>query len=414
MIRFYNCKILTDNIIDGELWVNDNKIEYIGTYKSGIFEKEIDCNGNLIMAGFKNCHTHSAMTFLRSQADDMPLNKWLNDLVFPAEKRIDNKKGKWFCYIAIMEYLSSGITSAFDMYFLRDAMAEASKETGFRTVLCGALNDFVSNVKELEEDFYKYNDYCSTVSHRLGFHAEYTTNYDLLCEISDLSNKLKQPIYTHCAETEKEVKECIKRYGKTPVKLFDEIGLFNYGGGIFHGNYLSEEDIDIIKNRNIYVITNPASNLKLASGICEVEKLYKQNINIALGTDGAASNNALDMFREMYLVTALQKYHLSDPSAMSGEIVLQIASNTDLISKDCDKLAVGKLADFILIDLHKPNMQPITNIIKNIVYSGSKDNVLMTVVNGKILYDNGKFNIGIEDNEIYAKCNKYIKEIYNG
>ncbi len=409
MIKFYNCSILTDNIIKGELWVNKNKIEYIGKHKEGVFEKEIDCNGGIIIPGFKNCHTHSAMTFLRSKADDLPLDKWLNELVFPIEKKLDAETAKWFCKLAIMEYLSSGITNVFDMYFIPEAMAIAAKETGFRTVLCGAVNDFASSPKELESDFKKYNRYCPNLSHRLGFHAEYTTGYDRLCEISEISNRLKEPVYAHCSETKKEVYDCIKKYGKSPIKLFEDIGLFNYGGGIFHGNYVDDEDIEILKSRNITVVTNPASNLKLASGICPVEKLFNKGINIAIGTDGAASNNALDMFREMYLVTSLQKYYNNNASSMSAEWVFNMACKTNMLGNDCDRLAAGKLADFTVININTPNMQPVHNIIKNIVYSGSKSNIYMTVADGKILYKNGRYNINIDEEEIYRKCNELIK-----
>lgn len=411
MIRFYNCSILTDKIIKGELWVDKNKIAYIGDNRKGIFEKEADCRGGLIIPGFKNCHTHSAMTFLRSRADDLPLDKWLNEQVFPMEAKLSAEAAQWFCKLAIMEYLSGGTTGIFDMYFLPEAMAAAAKETGFRTVLCGAVNDFVSSPTELESDFVKYNNYSPILSHRLGFHAEYTTSYERLLEIAELSNKLKQPVYTHCSETKKEVDDCIKKYGKTPIGLFNDIGMFNYGGGIFHGNYISDDDIEILKEKNITVVTNPASNLKLASGICPVERLINRGINMAIGTDGAASNNALDMFREMYLVTVLQKYYNSDASAMAAEKVFEIACLTDMLGSDCSRISEGSLADFAVINMNMPNMQPVNNIIKNLVYSGSKANVYMTVVDGKILYENGKYNIGVSEEEIYRKCNELLKDM---
>ena len=418
MIRFYNCKMLTlnnnfDVIDNNEIWVEKDKIVYIGKEKAGNFEREINCNGNLVMPSFKNAHAHSPMTFLRSFADDLPLDRWLNESVFPMEAKLNSDDCVWLTKLAIMEYLTSGITSAFDMYFFPQSIAKACKETGFNGVICGAVNNFVSSVDELEKDYYKYNNYCDNVSHQLGFHAEYTTDVDKLKAIADLSNRLKAPVSTHCAETEKEVNECIERYGKTPIKLFEDIGLFNYGGSLFHCNYLSDEDIEIIKKKNLFVVTNPASNCKLASGVAPISKLIDNNINVAIGTDGPASNNALDMFREMYLVTALQKLVTKNAAALPAEIVLKMACSNGAkamgINSDC--LDVGKNADLIVLNINKPNMQPINSIVKNIVYSGSKDNIALTMVRGNILYENGKFNIGVSEDEVYNNCQKITDKL---
>ncbi len=416
MIRFYNCKILTldndFNIYDDlELWTDKNKIVYIGHKKGGNFEREIDCSGNLIMPSFKNAHAHSPMTFLRSYADDLPLDRWLNEAIFPMEAKLTNEYALWFTKLAIMEYLSSGISAAFDMYFLPDAIAKAAKETGFNAVLCGAVNNFVSNPQELENDYIKFNSYGDGISHQLGFHAEYTTDIKILKEIAEISNKHKAPVSAHCAETEKEVRECVERYGKTPVELFNDIGLLNYGGSLFHCNYLSQGDIEIIKEKNIYVVTNPASNCKLASGIAPISELIDKDVSIAVGTDGPASNNALDMFREMYLVTALQKVKNLDAAAVPAEKVIEMACCTGAraMGIDSDCLKAGKNADIILIDLKKPNMQPENNIVKNIVYSGSKENIKLTMVRGKILYENGSFNIGTDEAEIYKNCREIMK-----
>lgn len=420
MIRFYNCKMLT---LDGdfevnenyELWTDKDKIAYIGENKKGTFEREIDCMGNLLMPGFKNAHAHSPMTFLRSYADDLPLDKWLNEAVFPMEAKLNEEDAIWLTKLAVMEYLTSGITAVFDMYFLPRAIAEACREIGFRNVLCGAVNNFVSSVKELEEDYKYYNSYSKNITFQLGFHGEYTTDVKILEEIAELSNRLKAPVSAHCAETEKEVLECIKRHGKTPVELFYDIGLLNYGGSLFHCNFLNERDIEIIKENKINVVTNPASNCKLASGIAPIKKLTDKGVNVSIGTDGPASNNALDMFREMYLVTALQKVKEMDALAIPAEKVIEMAccNGAKAMGIDSDCLKEGKNADIIIIDLNMPNMQPENNIVKNIVYSGSKANVAMTMVGGKILYERGKFNIGLEAYEVYKKCNEISGRIKN-
>ena len=422
MIRFYNGKLMSmesgTDITCDEVWVEGDKIAYVGPPKeyAGKFDREIDLNGNLLMPGFKNAHTHSPMTFLRSYADDVPLDKWLFEKIFPMEAKLDASCVYEFTKLAILEYLTSGITASFDMYYEPEAYAEANVDMGFRTVLCGAVNDFKESVPRLEEYYNKFNNYHPLISYRLGFHAEYTTNLDNLKAIAGLSQSLKAGVYTHNSETRSEVEGCIERYGKTPTELFDSIGLFEYGGGGFHNVYMTDKDLEIFKEKHIYAVTNPGSNSKLASGIAPIEKMLHMGIDIAIGTDVPASNNALDMFREMYLVTVLQKLSNMDAAACPAEDVLKMAASTGAKAMgldDCDSIAVGKQADLIVIDLNRPNMQPINNIAKNIVYSGSKENVKLTMIAGRILYENGEFFVGEKANDIYAKVNALTEEIKN-
>ena len=417
-IRFYNARILTladdsFDIIQGELWVEDNKITYVGPKKEGDIQwgRQIDVNGNLLMPGFKNAHTHSAMTFLRSYADDMPLFDWLNNQVFPKEAQLTGEDIYWLSKLAIMEYLTSGITANFDMYFQPEQIAKASVECGFRTVLLSALNNFSSSLEAMEEEYVKLNDYHPLISYGLGFHAEYTTSEELLKGVAALSHKYKAPVYTHNSETKREVEECIERHGTTPTAYLDSLGMFEYGGGGYHCVYMSEEDLRIFKEKDLTVVTNPGSNTKLASGIAGIQKMMDLGIRVAIGTDGPASNNCLDMFREMFLTTGLAKLREGDASAVPAEQVLKMAASNGAIGmglKDCDSLQEGKLADIIMIDLHQPNMQPINNIVKNIVYSGSKQNVKMTMIDGKILYEDGNFSIGENPEVIYEKANEII------
>ncbi|MBQ8171007.1 MAG: amidohydrolase [Oscillospiraceae bacterium] len=418
-LRFYNAKIMTmadESIIDGELHTDGGKITYVGEAKAeqGGFDREIDLNGKLIIPGFKNAHTHGAMTFLRSFADDLPLNEWLYDQVFPHEAKLTEEAIYVFTQLANMEYLSSGITSSFDMYFKLDSYAKANVDMGYRTVLCGSINDFGGTVEGVEEEYNKFNDYNELVSYQLGFHAEYTTKRETLEGMAALSQKYKAPMYTHNSETKSEVNGCIERYGMTPTQLFDKLGMLEYGGGGFHCVWFDEKDMQIYRDKGLWMVTNPSSNLKLASGIAPICEMKRAGMkNFAIGTDGAASNNCLDMFREMFLVTALQKVKEMDASACPAFDVVEMATKGGALAmglKDCDVLAEGKCADFAVIDLNKPNMQPIHNIAKNLVYAGSKQNICMTVVNGKILYEDGKF-LTVDENEIYARANKLAREI---
>lgn len=366
------------------------------------------------MPGFKNAHTHSAMTFLRSHADDMPLLSWLNDQVFPYEAKLTPDDIYHLCKLAIMEYLTSGITANADMYLTPDTMIEASRDCGYRTTIIGAVNDFTQSVELLDEWYKKYHKKENLINFELGFHAEYTTSREILEGIADLAKKYQAPVYTHNSESESEVAQCVERTGMTPTVYMDKLGVFNYGGGFYHCVHMTQEDLDIVKEHNISVITNPASNLKLASGIAPVNEMLKQGINLAIGTDGPASNNCLDMFREMFLVTALAKYRENDASAVDAIEVLKMATTGGAKAMnlpECDVLAQGKEADLIMIDLNQPNMQPIHNIRKNLVYSGSKQNVKMTMVAGKILYEDGEFFIGTDADKIYKKANEIAARI---
>ena len=411
------------DVLEGEIHIDGERVSFAGTNEEAgkikdniVWDREIDACGNIVMPGFKDAHTHSAMTFLRSYADDLPLQEWLYNRVFPMEAKLTEEDVLWCSRLAILEYLTSGITANFDMYMKNEANARASAEAGFRTVLCGSINDFGGTIEEIEEEYNHFNSYNPLISYQLGFHAEYTTKRETLERMACLAQKYKAPVYTHNSETNAEVEGCIERYGKTPAAFLDSLGMFEFGGGGFHCVYMTDEDLSIFKEKNIWAVTNPASNVKLASGIAPVQKMLDMGIGLAVGTDGPASNNCLDMFREMFLVTALQKVSIPDASATDANDVLYMATSGGALAmglKECDTLEKGKYADLIMLDIHQPNMQPLNNISKNIVYSGSKQNVKMTMVAGKILYEDGRFNIGTDAEEIYAKANESIERMRN-
>ncbi|MCR4843179.1 MAG: amidohydrolase [Eubacterium sp.] len=429
-IRFYNARILTMEgdleIMEGELWVKGNRIVYVGDgsdtdkiYRDDpegmiIWDREIDVKRNLLMPGFKDAHTHTAMTFLRSYADDLPLDEWLNTQVFPKEALLTPEDIYTLTKHGIMEYLSSGITAGFDMYMQTSMIAKAAIETGFRMVQVGSINNFGGTVEDCEEEYKYLNSLGELSSYVFGFHAEYTTSREIMEGIADLSKKYKVPVFTHSSETSKEVEGCKKRYGMTPTKLFDSMGMYDNGGGGYHCVWMSDEDLEIFRDKKLSVVTNPASNAKLASGIAPITKMMDMGINIAIGTDGAASNNALDMFREMYLVTALAKLREMDAAVVDGAEVLKMATvggAKAMCLDDCDVLAPGKYADIVMIDMTQPNMQPENNIVKNIVYAGSKSNVKMTMVNGRVLYEDGKYDIGISPEELNGQANAIIQRM---
>lgn len=421
-IRYKNCRILTSDlkVLDNaELITKDDKIFYSGTADKAAeviadmtFDREIDCDNNLLMPGFKNAHTHTAMTFSRSLADDLTLDDWLHKAIFPREAKLTEDHIYWFTKLGFAEYLAGGITSCFDMYFKLPAAARAAKETGFRFVICGSVNDF-GGIETLEDEYNEYNSYDDLVSYILGFHAEYTTSENILKTISEISHKYEAPVFTHVSETKAEVEGCVGRYGMSPVKLFDKLGLYDFGGGGFHCVWFDDEDMKIFKDRNLYAVFNACSNLKLASGIAPVAKFRDYGINTAIGTDGAGSNNALDIFREIYLDNVLSNIGAGQAAVIPPEYTLESAIKGGALCmglKDCVSLDAGMKADFIMIDMHHPASLPENNIVANLVYSGSPALVKMTVINGKVLYENGQYTT-LDIEEIRKVTQEMVKDL---
>ena len=424
-IRLYNARILTmaddGEPFAGELWTADGRILFAGTDAEAAdrrrehpadvpaFDEEIDCNGDLILPGVKNAHTHSAMTLLRSRADDLPLDKWLNEQIFPVEAKMTEEDIYTLTKLAFLEYLTSGITACFDMYLTPRSIARAARDAGFRMVQVGAVNNFSQSPALVEEMYRELNGADPYNSYMLGFHAEYTCSKELLGQIAALAEKYQAPVYAHISETAGEVAGCKERYGMTPVAFLDSLGMFAYGGGGYHLVHVTEDDIRILKDRGLYAVTNPGSNTKLASGIAPVSDYLKAGVPVAIGTDGPASNNALDMFREMFLVTGLAKLRDNDASSVDAIEVLKMATVNGARAMgldDADILAPGKRADLIRIDLQAPNMQPVNNIRKNLVYSGSKSNVRLVMIEGRIKYREGNFFLDESPEDLYAQAER--------
>ena len=416
-IRFFNARILTmqdNSVIEGELWTADKKIEYIGASKPSdkTFDREIDCKGNLLMPGLKNAHTHSAMTFSRSLADNYSLHDWLYKAIFPREAKLTLEHIYWFTKLAYAEYLAGGITACFDMYPKRIESARAAVETGFRYVSVDDANDF-GGMDLLEENYNKFNSYDPLVSYIYGFHAEYTTCEDNLKKIAALAHKYEAPVFAHISETQAEVEGCKERYGVTPAVLFDKLGIYDFGGGGFHCVWFTDEDREIFKKKGLWSVFNACSNLKLASGITPVYKFINEDMKIAIGTDGAGSNNSLSMFREMYLDTVLSNVLTDNAAAVDPFKILKAGTSGGALCMgltDCDVLAPGKKADIIMIDMDKPSMQPENNVVRNIIYSADNSCVKMTIIDGKILYEDGEFTT-IDYEQTRKKCNELLTEL---
>lgn len=410
-ILFKNPLVLTmtngEKLEKKDVLIVDSKIAEIKeNISTNDVDKVIDASNCVLMPGFKNAHAHAPMTFSRSSSDNLSLQDWLSKCIFPMEDQI--KPGDVYNLTkgAILEYLTSGITASYEMYYAPFEIASACKDMGFKSVILGTTTSGRQSIAELEDAYLKINgEKNDLVSYRLGFHAEYTIDDIKLSGLIDLKNKYKTPISTHSSETMCEVNGCKERRdGLTPIEFLDKNGLLDYGGTIFHGVALSDNDMKIIKNRKVFVVSCPGSNGKLASGTAPISELMEHKIPVALGTDGAGSNNCLDFFKEMSLLYNFQKIRNNNPIGTSAFEILKMATVNGAHAMglyNADTIEVGKSADIILIDLDRPNMQPINNIITNIVYSGSKDNIKLTMIDGKILYWDRKFYLDEDYHEIY-------------
>jgi len=423
-IKLYNAKIMTspfDEIFDGEIFINDDKIFKVckkGELIDFSSDKNINCNGNLLINGFCNTHTHSAMSLFRGFADDLPLESWLYDKIFPLEKNLNENDIYYGCMLQMAEYAKNGITAIADMYSHPEITAKAAQNCNIALLMCGGLNDLSLKtdevLKDVENNYLKYNNGNDRLKFQIGLHAEYTCSDKLIEGIADLSQSYNAPTYIHLSETLKEVGECtVKRNGLTPPQYLHKIGFFDNGGIVAHCTYIDKDDMALLKECNIYPAINSASNLKLASGIAPVYSMMKSGLNLTIGTDGVASNNSSSMFKEMYLFSCLQKENMKMADIISAEETLcaSTVNGYNALNIKGGKLKEGNYADIVLIDIKQPNMQPENNLKNHLVYSADNSNVIMTMASGKIIYDKGNYNIGEDINKIYNECKKSINRL---
>ena len=409
-ILFKNARILTmkdDHIFEGNIVIKDNRIAYIGNdYKAyAPFEREIDCNNNLLMPGFKNPHAHSGMVFVRDLVKNVSLQEWLFKYIFPREDHLIPEDIYHLNKVAYLEYVSGGITTVFEHYFFPDSSAKAAEDFGMRTLLLGTYDAQKTSVAKLVDNVHKYNDRKDPlVRYVFGFHAEYTSDDELVNKTKEAIDLAKTPFYTHISETQKEVDECVQRHGLTPAKFLYNNGLFAYGGGGYHCSHFTDEEVKIFKENNLTIISCPGSNKQLASGDAPLNKYFKEGVRIALGTDGPASNDRLDMFYEMQLAVANNGFSVISPFEYLKMITINGAIAMNI---DAEYLEVGKLADIIMLDMS--NLEG--DIISNIVNKGSVNDVKLTMINGKILYENGKYFLKESLEDIYKNADKVKQRI---
>lgn len=413
---FKNARILTmknDQIINGELLVIDTRIAYIGKDASEFapFDKVIDCENNLLMPGLKNAHTHSAMVFLRNRFKNVNLQDWLFKCIFPREAKLISEDIYHLNKAAILEYLACGTTACFDQYFFPLSGAKAVDEMGMRMLLLAVFNLGTTSNDDLEHNYHSMNDREDGYArYAIGVHAEYTSDKIMIDETREVINRLKCPFFAHISETKKEVEECVDRHGTTPLKFFYDQGLFAYGGGGYHCIHFTDEEVEICKKNNLFIVSCPGSNKYLSSGIAPLSKYLANGIRIALGTDGPASNESLDMFKEMRLAATMEgkdipAFEVLKMATVNGALAMGL--------NDADVLDIDKYADIIMVDLSKPNLKDSKDLLHDLVHKASSDNVKLTMINGNVLYQDGQYFYKEKPEDIYRKVEEISKRIEN-
>ena len=365
----------------------------------------IDAKGNLLIPGFYNAHCHAAMTLFRGYGEDLPLQRWLEERIFPAEDRLNYENVTVATRLAIAEMLKGGIVSFSDMYMFEDAVAEVVLETGVKANLSRALVSFspdaniasdsrFAEAKALVEKYQNADD--ERVKVDFSLHAEYTNLPHYIAEVSEYAATNGLRMHLHVSETEKEHNDCIARHGKTPTKLFYDHGTLNTPTLAAHCVWVSDEDIAILAEKQVSVVHNPVSNLKLGSGVMPLGKMISAGVNVCLGTDGVASNNRLDILREMQTAAILHKGVVLDPTATTASQMPKLATRNGALAQgrtDCGEIRIGARADLILIDRHSIHNMPCFDDYAMLCYSAERSDVLLTMVDGRILYQNGTYTL---------------------
>ncbi len=385
-------------------------------------DKIIDAKDKILLPGFVNTHTHLSMALFRGLADDLSLDEWLNDNIWPMEANLN----EYYCYIGALlgavELIKSGTTTFSDMYFYMEDVAKAVEESGIRAVLSYGMIDFGDEEKrkaEIEKNMNLFKNCHNTADGRIkvffGPHSPYTASEELLKEVRKLADENNIKIHIHVSETQKEIDDVSAEKGLRPFEYLDSIGFLGPDVLCAHCVWLSDEEIEIIKKHDVKISHNPCSNMKLASGIAPVKKLLDNDICVAIGTDGASSNNNLDIIEELKTASLLQKVSTLDPEALNSDEALAMGTIEGAkalgLDDEIGTIEVGKKADLILIDTNNANMIPDSSkLSSNVIYAANGFNVDTTICNGQILMENRQLTT-LDEQDIYKKAKEAIDEL---
>ena len=410
-------------IPDGFVTIEANTVSSVGADGEGLAKarKTIDAEGGFILPGLINGHTHAAMTLFRGLADDLPLMEWLNNYVFPVEGKMDADFVRVGSLLACAEMIMSGTTTFCDMYLFEEEVARAAKESGMRCVVGEVLYDFPSpNYGSLEKGF-AYTEALierwkgdPLVTIAVEPHSLFTCGVDLLKRANDLALGNGVPLIIHVSETKTEVEEIQSRCGKRPVQLLRDLGLLGPHFIADHCVYIDQSEVQLLAEHEVSVVHNPESNMKLASGIAPVPEMMAQGVTVALGTDGCASNNDLDLFAEMDTAAKLHKVSKLDPTVMDAQTLLRMAIVDGARALGLDHsigtLQAGKRADLIVIDTKKPHLIPLYNPYSHLVYAACGHDVKHSIIDGNVVMENRELlTLDVED--ILAQANEKAKKV---
>jgi Cytosine deaminase and related metal-dependent hydrolases len=389
---------------DAALAISDGKILAIGPQedlRAFNASRKLHLGNTLVMPGLVNGHTHVSMTFLRGLADDLPLMEWLNGHIFPREKHLTAEIVEMGALLGCAEMTRTGTTAFADMYLIEDAVAAAVDASGLRARLGEGIFMFPSPAFANTEEAFalvrsQHARYAGHPRIRIGVmpHSVYTTTPDILRTCRELADELHLPLHIHLAETESETAACLEKYGKRPVTYCAELGIFGPDCSIAHGVILTDEELEFLAQTGSHIVHNPKSNMKLASGVAPVPGMLARGMLPGLGTDGAASNNSLNLFEEMSVCSLLHKAKSKDPTVCPAGTVLDMAtlgSAAALSWPELGRLVPGAPADIIALDLSSPNLQPLYEPVSHLVYAASGHEVCFSMVAGEVLFHNGAF-----------------------
>lgn len=412
-ILINNCVILPmdknrkdEKYFKGAIGVEGDKIAFVSSDPKVAEEfktnhggdlKVIDANGKLAMPGLINTHGHVSMTLMRGYADDMPLMEWLNEHVWPFEAKLNADDIRKGAELGIAEMLLGGTTTFVDMYWQEIDVADAVNKLGIRAVLSPTFTD--DRFEEFKEDFEKVlakygEEEKSNISLMIAPHSVYTCSKENLLYAKELAEKHGLRITIHVSETLDEQKTMRQRIDMTPTEYLDELGMLSPKTLVVHAVHLNDSDIEIIKKRGCSVAYNPHSNMKISSGIAPIAQMVKEGINISIATDGASSNNDLDLWEEVRTASFLQKVATKDPLVLPAYEILEMATVNGAkalgLENKVGMLKEGMLADIILIDLEQPHLYPQHDLVANLAYCGKASDVSTVLVGGEVVVEDGK------------------------
>lgn len=404
---FKNITILNETLEMKEnmyVGITEDKIDYIGMdMPIKDYGQIYEGKGKALMNGFFNSHAHTPMTPMRGYGENMALQDWLEQRIFPFEAKLNGNSVYYGTLLGIAESLKFGIVSTTDMYYFCDEMARAVIESGVKNNIGRGITNFsdqdLYDLQAFKETKSLYENYHNASNGRIkvdvSLHAEYTSNPKTVVQLAEYTKEIGAGMHVHVSETYFEHEGCKERHGGlTPVQYLNSLGLFDTRTTAAHCVWLEEEDLRILADKGVTVASCPVSNMKLASGVCNVPLLLSKGVNVAIGTDSVASNNSLNFIEEMKFFAVANKEKRGNPTLITPVEALHAATFSGAKGQgreDCGKLAVGMKADLIVLDLMQPNMRPIHNLANNIVYSASGSDIVLTMVDGKVLYKDGEY-----------------------